>query len=58
MREKNFIEIERIVHSNLDRILKRGVLEVDGVKIRKEDKEYGWVIIAEYGNSQYVLNGW
>ncbi len=58
MREKNVIEIERIVHKHLNEILKKGVLEVDRIKIKKEDKEYGWVIIAEYGTSRYVLNGW
>ena len=55
---KNEMDLAAIVHSHLDEILKKGILEIDGVKIKKIENEYGWVVTATYGNMEYALKGW
>ncbi len=55
---KNEMDLAAIVHSHLDEILKKNALEIDGIKIKKIENEYGWVVTATYGNMEYTLKGW
>ncbi len=55
---KNEMDLAIIVHKHLNEILKKNILEIDGVKIKKIENEYGWVVTAVYGNMEYALKGW